>query len=138
MDHPRINCLILNSVSFIIGGAFVCIFTFFDDYTTLMLIGCIIGFMVATYPVCLSIAIGQMVPTEKFASVAGKISFGMGLASIFGPVLGGYIFDSTKDIKMILFYVAAAFFLTAICSFISGIIHNRRQKKGHGVLDVEI
>ena len=75
MDHPRINCLLLNAATFVVGGIVVCIFPFSDDYTTLMILGGIIGLMMASYPVCFSIAVGQMVPKEKVASVAGKISF---------------------------------------------------------------
>ena len=128
MDHPKINCLLLNAATFVVGGIVVCIFPFSDDYTTLMILGGIIGLMMASYPVCFSIAVGQMVPKEKVASVAGKISFGMGLGSVTGPVIAGFIFDYTNNHAILLFYDAAAFLLTALCACAAGLIHMKRQK----------
>ena len=128
MDHPKINCLLLNSFTFVIGAVIVCIFPFFKSYSMLMVLGGINGAMLATYPVCLSIAIGQMVPTEKLPSVAGKLSFGMGIGSLIGPVLGGFIFDYSKNPMMLSFYNAAAYFLTAIFACASALLHRRSVK----------
>ena len=128
MDHPRVNCLLLNGLFYTFGGVIVCIFPFCESYTILMVLGGIIGFMMAPYPVSLAVAVGEMVPREKAVSAMGKLSLGMGLGSISGPVFAGLIFDYSKDHKIILFYDAAAFFLTALCSIISGIINIKRRK----------
>ena len=98
-----------------------------------MVLGGINGAMLATYPVCLSVALGQMLPTEKLASVAGKLSLGMGLGSLVGPVLGGFIFDYTKNAKMISFYNASAYFLTSIFACLSAFIHKRSLKNDSNI-----
>ena len=128
MDHPKINCLLLNGFTFILGGLAVCVFPFFKNYWILMVLGGINGAMIATYPVCLSVALGQMVETDQLASVAGKLSVGMGLGSLVGPVLAGYIFDYSQNVKMISFYNASAYFLTSLFACMSALLHRRSLK----------
>ena len=128
MDHPKINCLLLNGLTFILGGVAVCVFPFINNYSILMVLGGINGAMIATYPVCLSVALGQMLETDKLASVAGKLSVGMGLGSLVGPVFGGYIFDYTQNVKMISFYNASAYFLTSLFACMSALLHRRSLK----------
>ena len=129
MDHPKVNCLLLNGLTYIVGGVVVCLFPFFNSYTTLMILGGINGAMIATYPVCLSVALGQMVETEKLASVAGKLSVGMGFGSLVGPVLAGVIFDYSQNVMMISFYNASAYFLTSIFACMSALIHRKSLKQ---------
>ena len=128
MDHPRVDSLILNAIGFTVVAILLCVFAFYENYTVLMVLAALMGINFSPYQVNTSIALGQMLPTEKVASGAGKASFIMGLGSITGPVLAGYIFDNTGDHRIIVFVQAFAFFLGGIACLLTSCINARRNK----------
>ena len=128
MDHPRVDCVLLNFIGFTLVSIILCVFAFSDNYTVLLVLAALLGINFAPYQVNTSIALGQMLPTEKVASGSGKCMCIMGIASIIGPVLTGYIFDNTKDHKIIIFMIAFGFFVSGLTCLITTCIHVRRKK----------
>ena len=128
MDHPRVDCVLLNFIGFTLVSIILCVFAFSDNYTVLLVLAALLGVNFAPYQVNTSIALGQMLPTEKVASGSGKCMCIMGIASIIGPVLTGYIFDNTKDHKIIIFMIAFGFFVSGLTCLITTCIHVRRKK----------
>ena len=128
MDHPKICPLILNAIGFTICSGILCVFAFYDNYIVLMVLGGLVGITFSPYQVNTSIALGEMLPTEKVASGAGKSSFVMGVASISGPVLAGYIYDNFQDHQIIVFAEALGLLLSGIACLVSSCINSRRKK----------
>ena len=128
MDHPRVDCVLLNFIGFTLVSIILCVFAFSDNYTVLLVLAALLGINFAPYQVNTSIALGQMLPTEKVASGSGKCMCVMGIASIIGPVLTGYIFDNTKNHKIIIFMIAFGFFVSGLTCLITTCIHVRRKK----------
>ena len=128
MDHPKVDAVFLNAIGFILVSIILCVFAFYDNYTVLMILGGLCGINFAPYQVNTSIALGQMLPTEKVASASGKSMFIMGLGNIIGPVLAGYIFDNTKDNRNVLFFEAVSFLLSGIACLVTTYINVRRRK----------
>ena len=128
MDHPRVDCVLLNFIGFTLVSIILCVFAYSDNYTVLLVLAALLGINFAPYQVNTSIALGQMLPTEKVASGSGKCMCIMGIASIIGPVLTGYIFDNTKDHKIIIFMIAFGFFVSGLTCLITTCIHVRRKK----------
>ena len=128
MDHPKICALFLNAIGFTICSGILCVFAFNDNYIVLMVLGGLVGVTFSPYQVNTSIALGEMLPTEKVASGSGKSSFVMGVASISGPVLAGYIYDNSQDHKIIVFVEAIGLFLSGIACLVSSCINSRRKK----------
>merc|ERR1711894_419776 len=119
MDHPKIDSLFLNAIAFITCAPILCVFAFSKDYTTLMILAGFCGLNFAPFNVNTSIVLGEMLPTEKIASGFGKSNFVMGVGSIAGPVLAGYVFDNTQNYRIIVFIEAFGFFLGGIACLIS-------------------
>ena len=67
-----------------------------------------------------------MLPIEKLATGCGRCGFVMGVASITGPVLAGYIFDNYQDSRIILFVEAGTLFLSGVACLVSSCINSRR------------
>ena len=128
MDHPKVCSLMLNAVGFTICSGVLCAFAFFDDYTILLVLAGLVGVTFSPYQVNTSIALGEMLPTEKVATGSGRSSLVMGVASISGPVLAGYIFDNFQDHRIILFVEAAGLFLGGAACLVASCINSKRKK----------
>ena len=126
MDHPKICSLMLNAITFTICSGILCTIAFFDNYIVLLVLGGCIGITFSPYQVNTSIALGKMLPIEKLATGCGRCGFVMGVASIAGPVLAGYIFDNYQDSRIILFVEAGTLFLSGVACLVSSCINSRR------------
>ena len=84
-----------------------------------MVLGIMFGIANAPYNVSLSIILGALLPVEKVASAFGILSLVQGVGCILGPVMGGFIYDTTKDDKLILFLAAIGWFIGAFSTCMS-------------------
>ena len=126
MDHPRVDCLVLNAISFISNAILLSIFAITDNFTALIIIVGLTGILNAPFQVNTSIALGKMLPIQKIASASGHSSLAMGIGGIIGPVGAGYIFDHTKDHRVIIFLEALGFFLSGVACLVTYFLNNRR------------
>ena len=126
MDHPRVDCLVLNGISFISNAINLCIFAFCDNVTALIILVGLVGIFTAPFQVNTSIALGQMLPIQKLASAYGHASLAMGIGGFIGPVIAGYIFDHIKEYRVIVFLEALGFFLSGVACLVTYFLNNRR------------
>ena len=105
------------------------ILPFCNQYIVLLVIGAILGINTAPYEVGLSKIVGDMLPMEKAPSAFGKLALAKGLGSIVGPSLAGFIYDRSKDHKVVLFLAAIGFFVGGVTFCISAYLHKKRKKK---------
>ena len=98
-------------------------------FIVLMILGGLIGIGFAPYEIGISISLGQMLPMEKVAAASGKCFLFMGIGAVVGPVSAGYIYDNTKDHKIILFLEALGLFIGGITCFTTAFIHNRQKRE---------
>ena len=128
MDHPRVDCLVSNAISFVNNAIFLCIFTFYDNLTVLIIVVGLMPIFNAPFQVNTSIVLGEMLPKEKLASAFGNVSLTIGIAGVIGPVGAGYIFDQTKDYRVIVFLEALGFFLSGVACLMTYFLNGRRPK----------
>ena len=103
----------------------------------LLVIAAILGINTAPYEVGLSKIVGDMLPLEKAPSAFGKLALAKGLGSVVGPSLAGFIYDRSKDHKVVLFLAAIGFFVGGLTFCISAYLHKKQKKKSSGT-DVKI
>ena len=130
MDHPRVDCLVLNAISFISNAIILSIFAITDNFTALIIIVGLTGILNAPFQVNTSIALGKMLPIQKIASASGYSALAMGIGQIIGPVGAGYLFDHTEDHRFIVFLEALGFFLSGVACLMTYFLNGRHPKKG--------
>ena len=86
----------------------------------------------APHQIGMSIVIGEMLPIEKVASACGLMSLAQGIGTIIGPPLGGFIYDNSKDHKVIFFMIAIGYIISGISCWLSGYLYNRERKVNNG------
>ena len=127
MDHPRVDCLVLNAISSTVFTIIMGMFTFYDTFMVLIILLGLVGVTIAPFQVNTTIALAQMLPLEKVASGYGICSFAFGIAGIFGPVLAGYIFDHTTDHRVLVLLVAFGNLLCGVACLITYYLNVRRK-----------
>ena len=127
MDHPRVDCLVLNAISSTAFTIIMGMFTFYDTFMVLIILLGLVGVTIAPFQVNTTIALAQMLPLEKVASGYGICSFAFGIAGIFGPVLAGYIFDHTTDHRVLVLLVALGNLLCGVACLITYYLNVRRK-----------
>ena len=91
-----------------------------------------IGVLLAPFQIGMAIVIGEMLPIEKVASACGLMSLAQGIGTIIGPPLAGFIYDNSKDHKVIFFMIAIGYIISGISCWLSGYLYNREKKVNNG------
>ena len=127
MDHPRVDCLVLNAISSTMVAIILCIFAFYDAFMVVIILLGLLGVMIAPFQVNTAIALGKLIPLEEVASGYGKCSIAYGVSGIIGPILAGYIFDHTEDHRVVVFLVALGNLLCGVTCLITYFLNVSRK-----------
>ena len=134
MDRPWMNNFILTAIGFFVVAAVLCAFPFCNNFAMLMAFSGAIGVLMAPYQIGMSIILGEMLPLEKAATSSGLMSVAMGIGSIMGPPIAGFIYDYSKNSTIIFFIIATGFFIGGISCWLAGSFHNNRKDKSENSL----
>uniref|UniRef100_A0A915HY52 Monocarboxylate transporter n=1 Tax=Romanomermis culicivorax TaxID=13658 RepID=A0A915HY52_ROMCU len=103
-DQPCANPLMINNVALIAAGVATAFAPHFESYALLCGYCVIFGTGTACFASLRSIICVQLLGLEKLTNAFGLLLLFMGIASLIGSPLAGFLFDLTKDFELS-FYV---------------------------------
>jgi len=114
-DQPWADCVIISSVSQIVGGAVTCLVPLLNTYGLLCIYCSIYGLAIACFISLRSSVLVELLGIEKLSNSFGLLLLCQGIASLVGSPLAGMIFDYTQS-------YTASFIISGLLVAIAGII----------------
>ncbi|XP_076457514.1 monocarboxylate transporter 5-like [Babylonia areolata] len=107
-DQSWADCLLINNVALMIGGATTCCVPFFSDYPVFAVYAYIFGTSIAVFVSLRSIIMVELMGLQKLTNAFGLVIMFQGISTFIGAPIAGMLSDLTGDYN-ISFYVAGMF-----------------------------
>ncbi|XP_013774953.1 uncharacterized protein LOC106459835 [Limulus polyphemus] len=114
-DKKWIDSSFLYSAFISVSGLTIAVIPWVKTYAGLASIAGIYGFTISANYALVSVIIVDIISLDKFTNAYGLLLLIQGFASIIGPPLAGYMFDSTGNYD-------ATFYVTGTTIFVSGVM----------------
>ncbi|KAI5703978.1 hypothetical protein M8J75_000641 [Diaphorina citri] len=132
-DRPCVNRLYIYNGCLAICGAATVICAFCYNYVELAIYAGVFGAMIGAYVGLTSVILVDLLGLDRLTNAFGLLLLFQGIASLVGPPIAGFLYDSTLSYSPAFFLAGGAIFVSGVMLFVipslQSYLLKRKEKK---------